>query len=183
MINHAVDARATGHQEFSSRALVKIVPIMLLLLGPLFLILVCVGYRVFVKTKKAQANKWVPSAAPDRPESRPTHKPQLGGRGTNHLGTIFFLNSFRFCFLGWHIQSIARLVETSLTTITRWCTCPKRWRRIAASGRREDGGYGRGKSSEGNGNQLTTGKRFSVFKSHVINIFIYINNFATLCNN
>ncbi|CAI6361760.1 unnamed protein product [Macrosiphum euphorbiae] len=28
---------------------------MLLLLGPLFLILVCVGYRVFVKTKKAQA--------------------------------------------------------------------------------------------------------------------------------
>ncbi|KAL5233654.1 hypothetical protein ACI65C_001064 [Semiaphis heraclei] len=56
MINRAVDARATGHQEFSSRALVKIVPIMLLLLGPLFLILVCVGYRVFVKTKKAQAN-------------------------------------------------------------------------------------------------------------------------------
>jgi hypothetical protein len=67
LFNRAVHARATGHQEFSSRALVTIVPIMLLLLGPLFLILVCVGYRVFVKTKKAQAVKWVPSTAPYLP--------------------------------------------------------------------------------------------------------------------
>lgn len=43
-----------GHQEFSSRALVTLVPIMLLLLGPLFLVLICVGYRVFVRTKKAE---------------------------------------------------------------------------------------------------------------------------------
>jgi len=67
LFNRAVHARATGHQEFSSRALVTIVPIMLLLLGPLFLILVCVGYRVFVKTKKAQAVKWVPYTAPYLP--------------------------------------------------------------------------------------------------------------------
>ncbi|VVC32247.1 Hypothetical protein CINCED_3A022608 [Cinara cedri] len=45
------------HQEFSSRALVIVVPIILLLLGPLFVILVCVGYRVFVKTKRANALK------------------------------------------------------------------------------------------------------------------------------
>lgn len=32
---------------------------MFLLLGPLLLILVCVGYRVFVRTKQAQAKKYV----------------------------------------------------------------------------------------------------------------------------
>ncbi|XP_050546629.1 protein mesh-like isoform X2 [Daktulosphaira vitifoliae] len=45
------------NQEYSSRALVIVAPIMLLFLGPIFLCLVCVGYRVFIRTKKIQIDK------------------------------------------------------------------------------------------------------------------------------
>lgn len=57
IVSFCVFRTRAGHQEFSSRALVTVVPIMLLLLGPLFLVLVCVGYRVFIKTKRAQMLK------------------------------------------------------------------------------------------------------------------------------